>query len=459
MINNDSDIFKNRLFNSLLGNFALLFITFYIFLARFSRTASDEWFFISLIREYGWFDSINVIAGFDSPRYAARCLTHLALSNGFISACTFYIVNLFAFIGAMYYSLSVLSKKLEVEFSKMTRFLLSIFIIGGYFFISPSIGEIWFWLAGVPTYLTALVAGVTLFALLFDDIRVSIKIFLVILLTVYIGNASEMFAIMMWLILLVPFIFLMTKSSFQFSKSMWIWALTMDLIFIWILISFFSEGNSQRQTDLGSHSVLNAFYYGFRFAGKILWVDILGNVHFWLAFLLPFILLGNIRKELVMKYLSLKRLLKILFFVLCIISIVSMIQVYLLKSFPPYRATTAIWFIIFIMGILFSIYLGSKLKATINSKLIALSMVIPIVLTIFLSWREIPIAAKYAQSFDCRVERILSGQKDSNKVIKLIPLTDSGLLMSGEITSDSNNVLNRHFAKMLGVEKGLEVTP
>ncbi len=457
MINNDVDISKNRLFKSLLGVFALLFITFYTILAYFSRTASDDWFFISLINQYGWFESIKVIAGFDSPRFAARCITHFALSNGLFSSFSFYCLNLLVFVGVIFYSLSVLNKKLEMELSKTVRFLVSIFIIGGFFFISPAIGEMWFWLAGVPTYLTALIAGFALLSILFDDISITIKYFLVILLTAYIGNASEMFAIMMWLILFVQFVYLMKQKPFRFSKAMWIWAIAMDLILIWILLSFFSEGNSQRQTDLGSHSLFDTFYYGLRFAGKIILVDIFGKIHFWIAFLLPFMMFGNIRKELIMNYISLKRLFIISFLVFCIIAIVSLMQIYLLKSFPPYRATTAIWFIIFLMGILISIYLGSKLKAKLNSKLISLTIAIPIVLILIISWSEIPVAAKYSRAFDGRIEKVFSNKNDSNNNIKLAPLPKSGLLMSGEITPNSNHILNRHFAKMLGVEKGLEV--
>lgn len=457
MINNHSDVSKNRLFNSLLGVFALLFFTFYIILAYFSRTASDDWFFISLINEYGWFESIKVIAGFDSPRFAARCLTHFALSNGLFSSFSFYCLNLLGFTGVIFYSLSVFNKKLEMGFSKIFRFLLSVFIVGGFFFISPAIGEMWFWLAGVPTYLTALIAGIALLSVLFDDISISIKYFLVILLTAYIGNASELFAIMMWLILFVQFVYLMKHKSFRFSKSMWIWALAMDLILIWILLSFFSEGNSQRQADLGNHSLFDTLYYGFRFAGKIILVDILGKIHFWLAFLLPFMMLGNIRKKLVMKYISLKHLSVISFLVFCIIAIVCLMQIYLLKSFPPYRGTTAIWFILFLMGILISIYLGSNLKFKFNPKFMSLTLAVPIILIMIVSWREIPVAAKYSQAFDRRIDNVLSNKSNSNEIIKLIPLPNSGLLMSGEITSKSNHVLNRHYAKMLGVELSLEV--
>lgn len=455
-------------YSTLLRICAVLFLLLLAVLSYFTHFAADDFFFIASQKEIGTIATVDLCYTSFSGRWVAYAFTTALLQVAshayFLPIFTFAVFMLSLY--ACYLCVIRICFVAAISITKNVVFLYAVLLLGSFFFASFSIAETWFWYTSVCSYLLSLV----LFLLLMDELsssKNSLKGFLVLLISpVYIGGASESFAIVSCIILILISVASYFKFDFASSFNTTFQIRKLSIATVLLLLSFgitaMAPGNEVRTSQLPHPGALHSAFIPFKALIKCAYLFLIGP--FWksLLFCIPWFFIGSEikNKTLVTGIQFIKKASKA-FLVLILLSFLLLVPAsVILTETPPTRALSQLSFLLCCSLSLLFLYAGISLK--ISSKLLLSTKVIHacclLVFLVYTLLSQTSQLKKYDAAYRHRMEILSQNEfKTGNTVLQLEPLPSSGMLYSAELSQDSTFYTNRHLQKAMGIKNGIVV--
>ena len=461
---------QSKLF--LLAVFGITFLLLYSLLSNNNRLATDDYFYLKNVNDYGVWNGMIASYSFWVTRWSAILFLNVALKsyNLFHSLLPYHFVTLIVLVGVLLNLIRVVANRfLQAKISFITLLLYTILLIASFFFFSFSISETFFWVASTAMYLWSIIfsiAGVTFILQLGNK---TMNITGCALCFLFVGGAAESIAIHQFMMLSAGIIYIFYKNKFALktflkkdvNKRMLI---SFAMLFIALLISFSGEGRMLRQSALPDTGILKTILVSIISLGKLILFQLPLKIHWLIFFSVPWIYLGShfssAEKE------SLQTIFKkltVFFLVFLLLSFISFIpSSLLLGTTGPFRTWIPVSFYLAILSMTSGLYLGYKAawKQNLLSRMFSVSLLTLIVLMLINILIQKDIITSYAFGVDRRIKNLLEIKSNQEKnTVVLDALPPSGMLYSAEISEDSSHFSNQHLKDFLELEFEIKKRP
>jgi hypothetical protein len=425
--------------------------------SSFYCTAADDWFFISLTKEHGLVNSIELTSTFGSPRVAAISLlqTVFWINQPWLYSAFIFVSTLF-FCASLFTLLHQICKKQHWSFRTQELIAFTLFIASAAYFIAPQKGEMWLWVSALPVYLWSISFSMLITAKFLKKTRTIYDWLVIFISVLYLGNSSESYSLWFAMVLGAWYGYSILIKKTSWKSTRWIF-IVLFVICGFALLQIFSEGNQVRRGQLPTPDLWVGFTMSIRFIGKQLLVETPLQIRNWIVFLLPLFFFG----KQILNSLKLTLTFKILVAYTIIFSAATWISVfmqsYALSSFPPQRSIIHVWLLWLIIAIIWTIYLGNLSKIELRKPFKNSILIIPLAWVCFTLVLQTPKMANYAKCYHQRTQtlRELNGKPNTTVIVKALPYC--GFLMNSEITPNELRPLNQHYAKMLNLNFGVRI--
>ena len=446
------------MFKGLTYTFAILLLLLLVILSFHSRFAADDYYFLFLEREHG------VIGGtlFQYNDFSGRWLCHLtSMTLLKFSGFTYFLPAFFIFtFGTLYLILSSLFYKIYSRYDVDERDFNSDFppllIIASLVLCSFSVGENWFWFISVTTYVWSLIFGLVLVNLYLNNKKRFYTPGLLVFSSLYIGSASESFAVLMILFSLLLVTFKIRSEgieAFKADPKNRSLILMTVLIFSSFLLSTLSPGTFHRNNLLPSLSLIQKSEILFRSFGKIVLQYIPSKAHLFTLFGLPWIAFGFYIQEMQQsKLISILKNIAILLLLTGVSLFISLIPtVFILGEIGPARALLIITLILTIFSAIFFTLTGMFFKRESHIiKIGSIAFFFSIIYLFYENFNQYKVTKVFAETYDERMARIDELKiSDFEGIAELPPLPYPGMLYHAEFSSDTSFFVNQHWKKGL----------
>lgn len=447
---------KNRIFILLLFISAALFVAYFLLLSYHSRLCSDDLYFLNDFIDKGWFRSI---ADFQLNK---RWPSFLLFNTVFLFNHDFQTLhwNIFMFnvltfsllIFSMY-SLSkvIFHKILSVHVPSLYVLITALFFVISFYFSTSQSIEVWFWTIAIPIYLYPIIFFALGLANILSEKKSIITYFVIAFSFLFIGGASENFAMIIIFIVsvgLILYYFSKKHLEIQVSK-LWIAWFSLWVLF---LVNLLCGGVVNRLSfeDKYSNFVLNLNW------SSLINVFIQIKILVFGYFLFVVFFIGNYFCKngfVISRFKIQKAIIFNLLFLIIIALLTFLPLVYVFHNLGPERAWVPLNFFICISLFAWSFYSGNRFSW--NFKIFPivknLLVFVSIVILSFYMVKHYPIVSEFSEKYDARIDTLLQFKRSGNtKPVYLAPLPDSGPLVSQEL----NNVNGR---TNIGLEKVLKL--
>ncbi|MBK5284805.1 MAG: hypothetical protein JJE25_05345 [Bacteroidia bacterium] len=449
----------------LLFLFVASFLSLFAVLAIHNRPAADDFIYLANISEKGiWGCMTDLYFGY-SGRWMAYLFAGFVLSfhNNNLYLFSFSSITIILLIAV----LDSLIRKITKTYSRLIlsqhiSVLYAIILTTALFFSSYSIGETWFWTVQVCTYLWSILMSLLLLNVLLEKNIKPHHVPLIIISTIFIGGASESFALVNIFLLVVYLTFSNGRFILYPKRNNKIIA---ALIFLTasFTVTMLAPGNEVRLGFLPKVSFTETIWIQFKSFIKIDFIKtpiLLPNI---LLFSFPWLILGrffsgSMPKE---KLKSIFPAVKKYFVLLIVLIFIFLIPTsFIMSELGPDRALSQIsFFTTFSFSALFY-YLGYKVEVSekIFQTLKFITLIFSIAVLFYHLSMQFPLTKKYAAAYDQRIELLKKmNQTEQTETIELKPLPVSGMLYSAEISRDTIDFRNQFLKKYLGIEKEIKV--
>jgi hypothetical protein len=447
----------NKRYTLLLSFVLTLFVLLFLMLCRYSRLATDDYYFIWDVRNHGIISNVYSQYMEWCGRFAANFLMDLVYKLLDVNQTYYFLFPLLSFaflIGGIYRLITTTADDLGYIINTSQKWIVTLSFTALLFFLSVDIGETWFWYCGLSSYLWSITAFVWGISFLFYNRNQIISYLGIIVCFIYVGGSSEVYSVIYGLILLLFIIYNWRKSislkvfvSSEINKKLIVLYAIFGISFIIFLIA---PGNYLRDGLFPKHQLFYSFYITAKSIVKFGALYLPFKVPFIIAFSSSFLIIGESIRSINASVFSVS--FKTLFYCITILFcsllfIFFFLVAYVMVETGPPR----LWFLIsFLLSVYCSIvcfYAGYT--GILNAKKIIIiknvSVILGIGLMLFFIVKEYSIVSKYSKANDERIEQLVSLnhslQKDT--IIKLTPLPPSGMLYSTEIASDTSHFTNK----------------
>lgn len=433
----------------------IIFLVVFLFLSFINKPAADDYWFLSHVRDLGVFDLVkqlyNNASGRWSANFAANVFYALYLSHPVTIAIPalfnliFGIAISFLFIKKYYIINNIVHKPFQIAG-------ISIFFILSLFLCTFDIGESWFWTVSITVYFFSIWCFLGMLYLIFWCKNNCFNFILLIAMSVYIGGASEGYAIFFIFVLTVVFFFSFFGKYFstftisQKLKNRYIIKLLLAIVFITIglYVNYISNGTASRQSWLPKPTLFTGFWMTAYTFIQIILPNIVKIFPILLALLLiSFSFFSIHQHEKFPTINNLKKSVLFLFFI-CLILVLVMLfpTAFLLSDALPNRALSIVSLFIVVLAIYLGYFL-SRLKVK-KVKAHSFAQIAIAVFTIY--WFvmlaiKIPQTWHYAKAWAVRNESLkqqISIKTTDTIVVKYLP--SPGFLYSVEDTLHLQNM-------------------
>lgn len=431
-----------------------LFVLLLLMLSHFSRLATDDYYFIWDVKHHGlvtgvtsqymeWCGRFAATYAMDFF-YGAFGLDHA--SYGFIPVLS----AIFLFSGT-YFLLKNLSSGYELKFSKQELTLTAGAFTALLFFLSPDIGETWFWFCAQSSYLWSIIAFTWCCVFLTGN-RGIFQTLAAVICIIYVGAASEIYSVFYGLAFMA-----LLWNFYKKAKSFeMLWAMKKQFVIVFcffalsFLIFLVAPGNYLRDGLFPEHPFFYSFFITAKSLVKFAIFYLPLKLPFVFIFTVPFLLLGEASRTLEMEIFRVPAR-KFFFrttglFIAFLIVFFYLVAFVMVETGPP-RIWLFVAFIFSIYCCYCAFYIGYNgfLSEKRVQFLKTFSAVLGICLILFLLVYEYPVASAYARAADLRESYLIKLNKtiDKDTLILLDPLPSPGMLYSTEITADTNHFTNR----------------
>ena len=433
----------------------ILFVCLLLMLSFFNRLATDDYYFIWDVRNHG------IITGVTSQymEWCGRFAATFAMDffyKAFDVNYSYYI--LFPFISALlifagvYFLLGNVASKLSFVITPVQKRLIAASFTALLFFLSVDIGESWFWFCAQSSYMWSIIAFIWGCVFLSDGKNTFFSTTLALLCIVYVGGSSEVYSVIFGLFFTL-YLFHNYRHSGNFKSFLSInkkALIVYSALGISFIIFLIAPGNYLRDGLFPEHQFLNSFYITAKSFAKFGIFYLPFKLPYIFIFAFPFLLLGDALKSIEVKafQLSFKSFfIRISSGFTIVLFIFFFIVAYVMVETGPPRMWLLSSFLFAIYCSLVFFYAGYKgiLKEKALTALKHCSVVIGIGLMLFHLVYQYPIASKYANANDERIEFITTLNKTikEDSLVCLAPLPPAGMLYSTEIASDTSHFTNK----------------
>ena len=434
-----------------LSNFT--FLVLYLILAWHNRLSDDDFCSIINLHRHGIFKGTAVLYNTYCTRWLSVLVVNIVLSlMPYINALfLFNIVTSAAIIISVSYLLrNILHHFSEYRPGRILLLNLGIFSVNAFFYSCMDIGNIWFWLSAIPTYLwsfTFFIAGCGIIISgkkhqLFKTLVLSLSFF-------YIGGSAEAFAAIVLLAIVVAIIALCFSKPELPGKKNYLYRLYVGFFFCLssLIILYLGHGNIVRQGLLGHISLGKALLLNIKTTGwiGIHWVSLI--MPFALLFSLPLLYAGTLlsgnnlaSKENASKIKT--TLYKTVLLYGILVFIINYPITYLLCGIAPGRALISVSFLTWALFAFSFFYVGYKaaIKEVAAKEIAKITFSFCLILNTYNAIHQFAVTREYAMKYDTMMEDLTSKNHNSS-VIVVSPLPSPGMLTPLHISQDplSNN--------------------
>lgn len=448
---------NNRFYFFLFSIGCILFLLLFLVLSYYNRLAADDFYYLGGYSERGvWGCMRDLYFGY-SGRWTAYLLTGfiIRLHSFSLFHFVFNVFTLLVLILILYSTIRIFfTEKLKLHLSIKHNLLFSLILSCSLFFSTYGIGETWFWLVQVCTYLWSIIMSLILLNVLLAEKFKAIHFPVIIISTVYIGGASESFALVNIFLLSACLFFSNTKPSsewipFPRSKNL---NFKIILALLFLLISFtitmLAPGNEIRYNALPKVSFPETIWIQIKSFIKIAFIKTPLKLHYLLLLSFPWFILGkylsdsNVKGNLLVSLSSLKKyFILILGFIFIFLIPIS----FIMSELGPDRALSQISFLITFGFAALFFFLGAKvvIKENVFNVLKFCNVLLFIAGISYHLINQYSITKKYAFAYDQRMEILQKLNKtEQENTIEVQPLPFSGMLTSAEISEDTSHFTN-----------------
>lgn len=442
-----------------------LFIGLYLFLSFYNRISTDDFYFLNSVNKYGIVGGTIHEHATWSGRWTSVLLTHFVLFFHKLNYSLFlYQVSiLLLFITSIYRLLKNLNYLFWQVALKSSELLnTSIFIISAFFYTCFKIDETWFWLCASSNYLLSVVFFILGISAIINPKKSIFNFTLTIFSFTYLGGSCEPLALFSSFILLLFALGIYLKRTSIPLPTTLLFSRTLTA-FLFCLGSFvllyIANGNRIREQFFEDISVFECFLINFKTTGMIVLLRLPTIILYLILFSVPAFYLGLSQKVRPQSKKTLfKRIVTIGIVYGLLIYIYQFPVTYVTKDIAAYRALFPITLLTFLTSMLIFYHVGLmlNLKEEIKQFFLLASLIGVIILNIYTLSRQISTVPKYTKAYDERIDLLLKN-KNNPETNCLVPLPNSGLLLSAEISSDTSFFSNTHLKLGLGIKSNIKL--
>ena len=436
-----------------------VFVAIFLAVAFNYRLAADDYHHASLVRSLGVWDTMAFYYDNWNPRWSSILVTNIFLSDTSKtwSLFLFHCCSLLLSFVAIYSFISALSRKLLLPFSPLQLGIAAMYLVMAAFYISFSKDDTWFWITVNPMYLWGTFAAVLGGSLLIQTWLPRLRQLLVALLFIYVGGSSESAAISSLIVLIfIGFTFRNSKNRMLDSTALHIATMACMIGFG---ISVTGQGIQVRREHLPHYPISDRLLVGLWNYIKFNLLEIPKVLPIAVLAVTPFGFFG--RKHLRFQLISLKDVFwanrKMWILSDLVIALLSISIGFVMCEMGPERTWFPITILVLTVSVALSYQLGSWVYIVSKGKLFLLVILSQLILLGYQSVNGV-IAIRQAIAYSSDVDqRMLSikDQLDTKSAITVSPLSDSGWLLSSEISSDSTHFTNKHLGLFFDTDQAI----
>lgn len=464
---------KNSLYTPLLWFASALFVFLYAILSYNNRLAADDLYYLANYPKVGVWGCMEYLYQTYSARWSAYLFTGAVVSMSQLK-WTLFIFHLFT-MASLIAILSlilhqILNNRLNFMLKKNEILLYATITTMGLFFTSYSIGETWFWVVQVCTYLWCIIMGLVLVYGFLNRHSIAFNALLITVAGLFIGGSSESYTLVYLFMLGGYLFFANTRFSrlsvlhFPTSKDLNLKiSIALSVILIGFIITMVAPGNGVRYDALPHPPKVMLVWIELKSFIKIVFIRTPLKLPMLLLFGTPWLILGNQmqKRSSSVSFAQFSKSAAPYFCIFLALIFVFLVPTSLVMAeLGPDRALSLVSFLIatgFSVGLFWA-----GMRLTVGKKTIHLLKIgIPATMIILLTFHIISqqkITTAYARSYDLRNLRLETlRQRNENKTIALDSLKPSGMLYSAEITVNPNHFSNRFLKESAGLKYDVQV--
>ncbi len=445
---------------------SLLFLVLYFILSFNARLAGDDFFYLWLKNTFGAWQGMVYQYDHWSGRWTAHFIG-CALLEYWKSPWLLPILNIFTFF-SLFLALKI-NIKTVLNFSNIDLNgdivnPITIILISALFFTSYHIGETWFWFIIIITYLWSIIAFLLLLHFLFTPGNKFSDFTGIVLTAIFIGGASESFALIFLSLLSFILIFRYKKLHIAFSNMTNIKLFT-AIIVLAVSFSFsaFAPGTEIRHSLLPHTSIPEKIIIILKSYAKFFIRYLPGKIFYLILFSTPWLLLGAmIPKDRFTHSQLYKYFKRVTFFFLAAIFIMYVPTSMVMSEAGPDRALSVISFTtVFYFAFMFFIAgLVSKIRQPqLRDVSIAFAVFSSLIMLIHI-YIQYSKGNAFTKAYDERMQLIQHAtQNNFTGVLELKKMPDVGMLYWDEFSPDTSYFTNKHLRDGLGLHFTVKVVP
>lgn len=442
---------SDHTYNYLLFFSAILFLLLFFVLSFYNRLAVDDLYYLGGYTEKGiWGCMRDLYMGY-SARWAAYLFAAWVVSlNSFIFyQYVFGIVTLFFLLLIICLIIKrVFRLQLNIDFPVKYSWLFAIILTCCLFFTSYSTGETWFWLVSVCIYLWSIIISLTLFYVLMQKKNNIVQIALLVICSVFIGGASESFALVIIFLLVAYLFFSNTVLKKNFTelilekRNLSIFTALCFLV-ISFAITMMAPGNEIRYGALPKADFAHLVWVQLKSFFKIIFIRTPLKLPYLLLFSMPWLVLGNALSPLSEKvklFSFIKGNLKFLLLFTALVFIFLIPTSFVMAELGPDRSLSQVSFLIAFAFALLFFKTGYcvEIKKTLLQPVKMFVAVCAVAVLLFHVINQYMVTKEYAIAYDKRMHYLLQLKNQQQKeTVSLNALPASGMLYSAEISTDT----------------------
>jgi hypothetical protein len=434
----------------------LAFIALYAMLGYYNRIVPEDYIALIGLNKKSLFGIANEISNTWGGRLLADffALIIIWLNTKGLNLIWFHLVSLLLLIFPIYKISSHLSNKYKLECSKAILVNVSILFVSAVFYLTISLAEGWFWILSATVYLWCIIMALWGWSIIITNSQNAISKFLLFILFFYVGDASEPFALLNILALLICIITSRVKKSFLNFKLLLIAA---SACIVGFTLMYFAPGTQIRKDAMPEISLMLAIkrdagaiikFYLYQFPQKIFYTVLFGLLFFFIAQTIYSERFKNEKLKTSNPYLF-------CFYIFNIILFMSLFPVcYIMGEGGPLRSWNAIMFYFTVFLYISGFIKSRTIIINIKNRNIALTLLLTasVFTNLYTTYNQYPIVKYYAKKVDERNNYLLELKKQGNTSTAFVaPLPENGFLYKQELSSDTSNFANQYYAKGLNL--------
>jgi len=463
---------KDKLLNTLLFLLSLSFLAFYFLLAYYTRFSEEDYDLLISFGKNGWFGTLKYYYLNWSCRWASLSYFYLWFGHVksyaglrflvFIYSCfsisaLIYLVFKIATAGIQYVAFGAsVSPDLHITSglpldskvpSVLTRFNISILFCAALFFFMFQTSEVFFWVIASFDQVQPLIFFCLLLLMIIKKRTRLLDYFLILASGLYIGGSSEIFAILLFALIALFYLFLLFRKRFGvFMKSIPGKKIRIGFLSLTVSLAFAlsAPGTYNRKIYESQHA---AVVMNLRDASPIhdhlIWADILTQRKNGMTLALIFALffsLNLLTGEKTKKFFSKKNVLFISALILLFSLAVFTIGFHsiFLNGTGPERAWAPFNFValpcICIWG--WALILKLNFSDKVQSFYALVFVLLSVSLLNIYVFRQFPLARNYARAYDNSIRFFDSNERAKLPLAVPTPMPDPGMLVPNILRED-----------------------